>query len=158
MLARPETASFIEEGIRPLVVALAWWPGINPFNSCAHRPYVSFHCKARAIILEIKEKAKGTGWGVFRGDISEVLKTGSPKPRGAVYYVGGDPDQGGTLYTFRPYKRKREKASIEELADRLKHSSYDPNMKNRDRLLKAPWSYIYEYYPVDSRGRRLKRR
>jgi hypothetical protein len=145
---RPETASFIEEGIQPLLVALAWWPEIDPFNLCEHHPYVSFYCKTKEALREIKALIKETGWGVFPQDLSRISPPGTPKERDLVCYRGGPPDLRGALYSLRPYERNCKKASFEQTADRPRHPSYDPELDWKDKYLKALWPIIYEFYPV----------
>ena len=79
----PEKASFIEEGIRPLVVALSRYHSLALLHSCeGHQykvpsppyapPYVTFiilDYKGRnKIINEIRKRINGTGWGLFNED------------------------------------------------------------------------------------------
>jgi hypothetical protein len=118
-----ETASFIENGIRPLVVALSRW-GFEVCYSCEGHPrkkdyplpYVAFTLDSeylgwaefsdldlRKVLKDIRKKLRGTGWGIFHKDEWGVLRAGE--------LVG---------YVIRPYKRNSLTLSAGELAERIR--------------------------------------
>ena len=112
-----EEAPFIDEGIRPLVIALSQWDRIKTMFSCEghpedpvfNLPYVVFNsevlCEAVGIVSELKRRIKNTGWGIFYRD--------------GYGFTEEDPvdrEQVRAGYTVRPYKRRKLKTSINDVA------------------------------------------
>jgi hypothetical protein len=113
----PEEATFVEDGIRPLVVALNQWEKIETIASCEGHPdhekydvpYVSFYCNQRGLVKMLKERIKGTEWHIFVND-----------------YTIPDPKAEYKIYTIRPNLRGRLAFAIEEIAEVVKREDFNP--------------------------------
>jgi hypothetical protein len=121
-----ETAPFIEDGIRPLVVVLSRHGWLDVCYSCEGHPgkkspipYVTFDFvdemsedhKEFELDL-IKEKLEGTGWGIFFKDRYACVSIDTWERSG---------------YTIRPIQGREAKASpVEEVARRLPYDPSDP--------------------------------
>ena len=117
-----EEAPFIEEGIRPLIIALSQWDHIKVMYSCEGHPeapvfnipYVTFKAEVRSkaaenivsgIVSELKRRIKNTGWGIFYGD-----------DRGFIEEDRMGREQVRVDYTIRPYKRRKLKTQVNDIA------------------------------------------
>lgn len=113
----PETAPFIEEGIRPLVVALSRWKEIEPLFSCEghpgddlfDRPYVEF-TGSEKVVDDLLDRIEGTGWHLFYHTDEKTMDK---------------------VYELRPF-RKKPKTTAAEIAKRVTPAT--PCSK-RDRLI-----------------------
>ncbi|HYA01604.1 MAG TPA: hypothetical protein VEI04_00640 [Syntrophobacteria bacterium] len=110
-----EDATFIDEGIKPLVASLSGWSEIKTINSCeghGRRPFVVFRssdpCQVSigGLLDEFRKRLKGTKWEIFRNDIGYCE---CPEDRRAY-----------PAFTVRPYKRAKRFASVQEVAELVK--------------------------------------
>ena len=115
-----ETAPFVEEGIRPLVVALSRRGGIDICFSCEGHPgkekkpsapYVTFKFEdgvsKRLELDNIREKLQGTGWGVFYKDRYGLCGLFDAEWRRI------------PSYTIRPCKGRKSPMTVQDIAERL---------------------------------------
>jgi hypothetical protein len=135
-VTRVKDATFIDEGIKPLVASLCGWSEIKTVNSCEGHggaPFVVFvssNLSQRSLSVLVKKlrgKLKGTKWGIFRNDMGYCEDPGDRRAYPA--------------FTVRPYKRAKRFASVQEVAE----------------LVKCPTPYeawVVRYkYGKDGRGR-----
>jgi hypothetical protein len=114
-VTRVEDATFIDEGIKPLVASLCGWSEIKTVNSCeghGRAPFVVFvssDLSQASLSLPVKKlrgKLKGTKWGIFRNDLGYRADPGDRRAYPA--------------FTVRPHKRARKFASVQEVAELVK--------------------------------------
>jgi len=133
--ALPEEANFIEDGIRPLVVALNQWEKIKTIASCEGHPdherytvpYVSFECEQKGLVKMLKERLKGAEWHILMDDFN-ITPHDAPK--------------GYKTYTLRPNLRGRLAASNEEVTELVKPKDFNPeNVYHRLRTFILEYEY-----------------
>jgi hypothetical protein len=114
-VTRVEDATFIDEGIKPLVASLCGWSEIKTVNSCeghGRAPFVVFvssdlsQPSRTVLVKKLKKKLKGTKWGIFRNDMGYRADPGDRRAYPA--------------FTVRPHKRATRFASLDEVAELVK--------------------------------------
>jgi hypothetical protein len=113
-------ALYIDEGIKPLVVALNEWPEVETVASCeGHplkegytKPYVSFKSERRSSVRTLKDRIKGTNWGIFAND--KTVKTTTAVRE--------------TYWTIRPFKKRGHWESVQNVTELVKNHDYDGDL------------------------------
>ena len=124
----PETASYIEDGIRPLVIALSGWPHLKTISSCeghpevigVEKPFVAFFIDygySGKTLKRMRGIIKGTGWLLYRNRKTTF--------------------EDGTTWTLLPQPRRKSWIPIEELAEKL--NLYQSPMRFGSKLFSKEW-------------------